>query len=118
MVRAGLYGLSLMAVSLVVLTAYQTSVRSIIHREKSTLILHHLYGATRTDINLRVLVFLASTILVLPTFALIMLSVMGPPFSSTALIVEVALFSIYIITFLQATREVSRVFSSNNRRAS
>lgn len=118
MVRAGLYGLSLMAVSLVVLTTYQASVRSIIHREQSALVLHHLYGATRADINLRVLVFLASTILVLPTFALVMLSAMGPPFSSTALVVEVALFSIYIITFLQATREVSRVFSSNNRKLS
>jgi len=117
MVRAGLYGLSLMAVSLVVLIAYQTSVRSIIRREKSALILHHLYGATRTDLNLRVLVFLAFTILALPTFSLVVLSVMGPPFNSTALIVEVALFSIYVITSLQATREVSRVFSSNNRRA-
>lgn len=116
-VRAGLYGLSLMAVSLVVLNAYQTAVRSIIRREKSALILHHLYGATHTDLNLRVLVFLAFTILALPTFSLVVLSVMGPPFNSTALIVEVALFSIYVITSLQATREVSRVFSSNNRRA-
>ena len=83
MVRAGLYGLSLMAVSLVVLNAYQTAVRSIIRREKSALILHHLYGATHTDLNLRVLVFLAFTILALPTFSLVVLSVMWPPFNST-----------------------------------
>jgi len=118
MVRAGLYGLSLMAVSLLILAAYQNSVRSMIRREKPTLILHHLYGATRADLNVRLSIFLATTILALPSCALIVLSVMGSPFSETAALVGGLLITTYFISVLRTTLEVSHVFSSNSRRAS
>ena len=77
MIRAGLYGLSLLALTTLVLFAYSASIRSTLRQERAELLLRHQYGATTADICLRVAVFLASTMLVLPTCAVLFFSLAG-----------------------------------------
>lgn len=112
MIRAGLYGLSLLALTTLVLFAYSASIRSTLRQERAELLLRHQYGATTADICLRVAVFLASTMLVLPTCAVLFFSLAGPPITTAAAAAEAALIVIYVVLLVQTTRRISRSFST------
>ena len=112
MTRAGLYGLSLLALTVLILFAYSTSVRSTLRQERAEFLLRHQYGATTAEIRVRVAVFLASTMLVLPTCAILFFSLAGPPITTAAAAAEVALVVIYLALLAQTTRRISRSFST------
>ena len=112
MLRAGLYGLSLLALTTLILFAYSASIRSTLRQERAELLLRHQYGATTADICLRVAVFLASTMLVLPTCAVLFFSLAGPPITTAAAAAEAALVVIYLVLLAQTTRRISRSFST------
>lgn len=116
MTRAGLYGLSLLALTVLILFAYSTSVRSTLRQERAEFLLRHQYGATTAEIRVRVAVFLASTMLVLPTCAILFFSLAGPPITTAAAAAEVALVVIYLALLAQTTRRISRTFSSTGSR--
>lgn len=112
MLRAGLYGLSLLALTTLVLFAYSASIRSTLRQERAEFLLRHQYGATTADICLRVAVFLASTMLVLPTCAVLFFSLAGPPITTAAAAAEATLIVIYLVLLTQTTRRISRSFST------
>ena len=112
MTRAGLYGLSLLALTVLILFAYSTSVRSTLRQERAEFLLRHQYGATTAEIRVRVAVFLASTMLVLPTCAILFFSLAGPPITTAAAAAEAALIVIYVVLLVQTTRRISRSFST------
>ena len=116
MTRAGLYGLSLLALTVLILFAYSTSVRSTLRQERAEFLLRLQYGATTAEIRVRVAVFLASTMLVLPTCAILFFSLAGPPITTAAAAAEVALVVIYLALLAQTTRRISRTFSSTGSR--
>ena len=111
-IRAGLYGLSLLALTTLILFAYSASISSTLRQERAELLLRHQYGATTADICLRVAVFLASTMLVLPTCAVLFFSLAGPPITTAAAAAEAALIVIYVVLLTQTTRRISRSFST------
>ena len=114
-VWASLYGLGLLAVASLILSAYGASVRSALRRERAELLLRHQYGATAAEICVRVAVFLASTMLVLPTCAILLFSLAGPSMTTAAAVAEASLILIYLALVAQTTRRVSRSLSGSGR---
>ena len=114
-VWASLYGLGLLAVAALILSAYGASIRSALRRERAELLLRHQYGATTAEICLRVAVFLASTMLVLPTCAILLFSLAGPSMTAAAAVAEASLILIYLVLVVRTTSRVSRSLSGSGR---
>lgn len=115
MVRAGLYGLGLLALTGLVLLAYASSIGSTLRRERAELMLRHQYGATTLDTCVRVAVFLASTMLVLPVCALLLFALTGPPMNQAAAVSGAALVTVYLVFLVRTTRRTTTSFSSDSK---
>ena len=64
---------------------------------------------------MRVAVFLASTMLVLPTCAILLFSLAGPSMTAAAAVAEASLILIYLVLVVRTTRRVSRSLSGSGR---
>jgi len=110
LVWAAMHGVGLLGLTALVSIAYGASIRSVLRRERADLLLRHLYGATSTQLTIRLAAFLAVTMLVLPALTLLALAA-STLLRGAAAAAGSALIIIYLVFLMTTVRRVRFEFA-------
>ena len=114
LVWAAMHGVGLLGLTALVSIAYGASIRSVLRRERADLLLRHLYGATSAQLTVRLAVFLAATMLMLPGLTLLALAT-SALLRGAAAATGGALLVIYLVFVVATVRRVRIEFTRSGR---